>query len=362
MEYEVKGMQLGVRVKEHYTEDELTMLVNIAHEVETGEGVFEPDHSLALALYSLCSAYGDATAMNNYGWMTLNGMGTKKNTDTAIKAFEDAAARGLPLAMVNLGNIYESMDECAAADFGEYKKVDNVIYLNRDTLDENKYTDYKKAFEWYKKAYECGSLKGAFNYATMFHYGRGIRKNYRKAYEVFARLYEMGYPGAAFYVGLYHQEGFYVKKDYDVARHCYIVGATAGDRYCYNQLGVIYGVGLGVKKDVNFAFDYYKTAAELGDALSAANIGWCYESGVGVTADIVEARAWYEKAAKDGEEHGTEALERLDSYKEILSPKETKIMEEYYRYIEIDEGEWTGVSEDAPNKIRESLLRIIEKL
>jgi TPR repeat protein len=362
VEYDVKEMQIGVRVKERYTDDELAMLVNIAHEVETGEGVFEPDHGLALALYSLCAAYGDATAMNNYGWMVLNGMGAAKNTDTAIKAFEDAAARGLALAMVNLGNIYENMDECVAADFGEYKKVDNVIYLHSDELSENKYTDYKKAFEWYKKAYKLGDLRGAFNYANMLHHGRGVRKNYRKAYEVFSRLFEIGYPGAAFYVGLYHQEGLHVEKDYDVARHCYIVGATGGDRYCYNQLGCIYGLGLGVKKDVNFAFDYYKTAAELGDALSAANVGWCYESGVGVTADIVAAREWYEKAAKEGEEHAIEAVERISGYYSVLTLKERKTMEKHYRYVKIDDNGWNGVSADAGDEIRKSLLPIIAKV
>lgn len=134
-----------MRVKERYTDDELAMLVAIAHEVETGESVFEPDHGLALALYSLCAAYGDATAMNNYGWMVLNGIGVAKNIDVAIQAFEDAAVRGHALAMVNLGNIYENMNGCAEADFGEYEKIYNVIYLNRNAPVESKYTDYKKS-------------------------------------------------------------------------------------------------------------------------------------------------------------------------------------------------------------------------
>jgi TPR repeat protein len=362
--YITKGaekIELGVRVKEHYTNDELTMLVNIAHEVETGKGVFKSDHGLALALYSFCASHGDAMAMNNYGWMILNGMGVTKDTDVAIKAFEGAAAKGLALAMVNLGNIHENMNEYSETDF-EDKKTDNETYLNRKGLIDSKYTDYKKAFAWYKRAYELGDLKGAYNYANMLHYGRGVRKNYKEAYEVFERLFKIGYPGAAFYIGLYHQEGFHVKRDYGFARHCYIIGATAGDRSCYNQLGCIYGLGLGVKKDVNFALDYYKTAADLGDALSAVNVGWHYETGAGVIADIVTAREWYEKAAKEDEEQGIKALERIDKYYSALAPKEIMTVEKHYKHIEIDKDEWIGVSADADDEIRETLLPIIEKV
>jgi hypothetical protein len=129
MDYVVKGMQLRVRVKDRYTAEELVMLVDVAHAVETGEGVFEPDHELALALYSLCAAHGDAVAMNNYGWMALNGMGMAKDTDTAIKALEGAASRGLTLAMVNIGNIYENADDYVEASFGKYRKDGNAFRL-----------------------------------------------------------------------------------------------------------------------------------------------------------------------------------------------------------------------------------------
>jgi TPR repeat protein len=240
--------------------------------------------------------------------------------------------------------------------------IAHVIYLHSDEHGKSKYTDYKKAAEWYKKAYELGNLKGAFNYANMLHYGRGVRRNHKKAYELFARLFDIGYPGAAFYVGLYNQEGYCVKKDYGVARHCYIVGATAGDPYCYNQLGRIYGLGLGVRKDVNFAFDYYMTAAELGDALSATNVGWSYETGAGVIPDIAAACKWYAKAAREGEEHAIEALKRLDGYKSALTLKEFKTVEKYYRYIEMGEDGWTGVGGDAPDEVRKSLLPVVERV
>ena len=34
----------------------------------------------------------------------------------------------------------------------------------------------KKAVEWYKKAMENGSLKAAYNYATMLHFRKGLKR------------------------------------------------------------------------------------------------------------------------------------------------------------------------------------------
>jgi len=300
MEYSVDKINLDIRLKNNYTDDELTLLVNIGHSLETGNSLFEPDHGLALAVYGLAAQNGDATAMNNYGWMVLNGLGTPKNIDKAISAFEDAASKGNTTAMVNLGNIYENLENNAEAEFGNFNIINNSNFINLRVSNISEHVDYKKAVKWYKKAAENGNAKGAYNYALMLHDGRGIRKNRKKAFDIFYKLYKIRFLESAFFLGVYYQEGFGVSKNYDLARKYYINGATLGDIYCYNQLGTMYAKGLGVKQDFNFALEYYNTAAELGDSLSMANIGWMYLNGDGVAQNYKEAVKWYERAIEKG--------------------------------------------------------------
>jgi len=300
MEYPIGKISLNIRIKDYYSEDEMDLLVDIGHSLETGNTLFEPDHNLALAVYGLAAQKGNATAMNNYGWMILNGYGTLKDIGKAISAFEDAASRGSITAMVNLGNVYENLENYVEAEFDNFKIIGNAIFMTQRVSVENEYVDYKKAVKWYRKAMENGSAKGAFNFANMLHFGKGIRKNRKKALDIFRNLYNIHYPGSAFYIGLYHQEGFVVKKDYNLARRFYINGATFGDVDCYNQLGMMYAKGLGVKQDFNFAFEYYYIAAEGGDSLAMANIGWMYLNGDGVVQDYKEAVKWYEKACENG--------------------------------------------------------------
>jgi TPR repeat protein len=300
MNDQILDIRLSVLVKDSYTIGELDELCGIAHMIETGESLFKSDHALALSIYDLCARYGHAVAINNLGWMILNGMGADKDVNKAILAFEDSAKRGCALAMVNLGNIYENMENCAEAEFGDYRKSGNVIYLKRTDATENELTDYAKAAEWYKKAYEAGNAKGAFNYATMLHFGRGIEKNHKAAFEIFDRLRGIDYLEAYFYMGLYYQEGLAVQQNYETARRFYTIGATKGDAYSYNQLGQMYAEGLGVKQDYKFAFEYYTLAHEGGDNLAAANIGWMYYNGLGVEQDYGKAFEWTNKAVSDG--------------------------------------------------------------
>jgi hypothetical protein len=313
MEYQTGEVKLDIRIKDHYTDDELTLLVNIGHSLETGSSLFEPNHSLALGVYGLAAKSGDAIAMNNYGWMTLNGLGTSKDIGKAISAFEDAASRGYTVAMVNLGNIYANLEDYVEAEFGDLKIVGDAIFLTQRVSIENEYVDYNKAAKWYRRAMEYGNAKGAFNYANVLFAGRGVQKNRKKAFNIFSNLFEIGHPGSAFYLGLYHQQGFIGKRNYDLARRFYIIGATSGDVNCYNQLGVMYAKGLGVKRDFSFALEYYSIAAEGGDSLSMANIGWLYLNGDGVSQDYKEAFMWFNRAFEKGFKLETESAGPLNT-------------------------------------------------
>jgi ADP-ribosylglycohydrolase/TPR repeat protein len=284
-------IKLKVRLKNYYPSVQLDMLVDIGRLLQTGSGLFEENHKMALAMYEIAAAYGEPEAMHNYGWMAVNGLGMPKNIDKAISMFENAASNGAIEALINLGNIYENMNNCS----------------------DNEHVNYKKAAECYKEAMKDGNEKGAFNYACLLHFGKGIRKNYKKAFSIFSELFDKKFLKAYFYMGLYYQNGFAVKKDYDIARRFYINGANLGDRYCCNQLGFLYANGYGVKQNFSSALKYYKIAAENGDSLAKSNIGLMYQEGEGVEQDYAEAVKWYKEAISSGFEIEQESADTLNS-------------------------------------------------
>jgi hypothetical protein len=214
--------------------------------------------------------------------------------------------------MVNLGNIYENLNNMTAP-----------------------FTDFGKACYWYKRAADLGSYKGMFNYANMLHYGRGVRKNYKRAFAYFSEVanfanelerldihdYQDEYQDVWFYLGLYCENGFVMGRDYGAAFQYYARGAELGDAYCYTQMGRMYALGLGVAQKPIRAFACYQEAMKRGDVLAKTNVAYCYEVGQGVKADLKEAMRLYREAADEGEPHAMEAVERLGEEHPELLPK-----------------------------------------
>lgn len=283
--------KLTVKTQTQWNEEELDLLVRLGNALEDGY-VFEQDYEAAYELYSIAADARDDRALNSLGWLTQNGLGTKKEADAARYLYLAAAMRGNTTAMVNLGNGYEQ---------GLFDGEPN----------------YHKAVRWYWKAAIEKDPDGLFNYANCYHHGWGVEENHEKAFEIFKAMADKGYSQAAFYVGLYYQDGLAGEQNYELARKYYEQGAQDDDMYCYNQLGTLYGQGLGVEKDVQKAIEYYRKAAELGDTLAYANIGWFYETGETGEPDLDEAMKWY----KTGEDMGDEVCE--EQVQRMLDPEGT---------------------------------------
>lgn len=280
-------MELENLINKDMAEVNAKLLTRMGYAFEKGN-TFLQNYEMALRCYELAAQYGDVQAVNNLGWLTLNGFGVERNTEKATEFFLRAAKKRNSTAMVNLGNLYES-----------------------GTLGGQ--PDYKQAYFWYKKAADEGDPVGLFNYANCFHHGWGVRKNRKKAFSIFEMLaveWDETEPDICFYMGLYYQEGYAVARDYTAALGWYEMGAYQDDMRCFNQLGVMYAKGLGVPKDIVKAMEYYQKAAELGDTLAYANVGWLYESSKEFK-NMDAALEWYRKGAAEGEEHSVEAMERL---------------------------------------------------
>jgi TPR repeat protein len=259
-------------------------LVELGYRLEKGRD-FDQDYGKAMELYTLASAEGNSTAMNNIGWLYLNGLGVNHNLEAAVQWFEKAAKCGNTRAMTNLGNVCEG--------YG---------------LDDEGKLDYKGAVKWYAQAAQLGDPKAKLNLGNLYHYGHGVRKNYRKAAEIYEELAISGDIKGYFYMGLYLQNGFHFKQNYDAARCFYEMAAAGNDSLSMLNLGVMYGKGLGVEVDQQKALYWYTQAAERGDTLAYVNIGWFFENGLAVEQNYEQAIYWYKKGAEAREPHAMNNL------------------------------------------------------
>ena len=279
-------------------------LVELGYRLEKGHD-FDQDYGKAMELYTLAGAEGNSTAMNNIGWLYLNGLGVNRNLKAAVEWFEKAAQYDNTRAMINLGNICEG--------YGR---------------DDESNPDYKGAMKWYTKATQLGDQKAKLNLGNLYHYGHGVRKNYRKAAEIYKELAMSGYTEGYFYMGLYFQKGFHFKQNYDAARYFYEMGAAANDSLSMMNLGAMYGKGLGVEVDHQKALYWYIEAGKRGDTLAYVNIGWFFETGRAVKQDYKLAIDWYKKGAEAREPHAMNNLGAM--YERGLGVKKDQKKAEYW--------------------------------
>jgi hypothetical protein len=135
------------------------------------------------------------------------------------------------------------------------------------------------------QAADTGYAPALYGLATLFLFGKAVRKDFSK--------------GAALLKKAAAQH--YAPAEYDLA--------------------VSYESGKGVKKDPRKAFLYYCRAARNGDRDSQTEVARCYYWGIGTTKNRAKAMEWYGKAAAAGNEeakrtlatgsaHGDEAAKR----------------------------------------------------
>lgn len=279
-------------------------LVELGYRLEKGHD-FDQDYGKAMELYTLASAERNSAAMNNIGWLYLNGLGVNRNLKAAVEWFEKAAQYGNTRAMINLGNICE--------EYG---------------LDDEGNPDYKGAMKWYTEAVRLGNLRAKLNLGNLYHCGHGVRKNYRKAAEIYKELATSGYVEGCFYMGLYFQNGFHFKQNYDAARCFYEIGAAGNDALSMMNLGAMYSKGLGVEVDHQKALYWYTEAGKRGDTLAYVNIGWFFETGLAVEQDYKLAIDWYKKGAEAREPHAMNNLGAM--YERGLGVKKDQKKAEYW--------------------------------
>lgn len=213
--------------------------------------------------------------------------------------------------------------------------------------------DYAEALKWAKESARRGNSLGMYNFAVLYKYGYGMKKDLSKAQEYFTkaasgleRLCSSGNIRAGYALGYMYYNGDGVKADKKKAFKNFELAAEKGDFLAQYNIGMMLASGDGVPKNRKKAVSWLKKAAEnkytpalyqLGvQALLAKpkpdykeavknfafaavkdhpdaqySLGVIYEYGKGTKPDLVKALGWYQKAAALGHKKAIVKLEKI---------------------------------------------------
>jgi len=170
----------------------------------------------------------------------------RKDFAEARRLYDRAAAAGYPMALNNIGGMYEG---------GDGVRVDNA-----------------EAARWYRKAVEAGEPIAMVDLGWLEEMGRGVPRDCAEAVRLYETAVQAGIPSAMNNLGLLYLRGQCVRRDYNEARRLFEQGIALGDAACMNGMGVIYNEGDGVARNVSLARQWYEKAAALGDHEARQNL------------------------------------------------------------------------------------------
>ena len=177
---------------------------------ETGEGA-KADEAEAARWFRKAALQGNVEAQYHLALLVSKGAkGLKQDWPTALKLFQDAAAKGHASAMNALGRAYQTGTGTTA--------------------------DPAKAAEWYAKAVEEKLPDAENNLGMLYLEGKGVTRDLAQAFRLFERA------------------------------------AAQNDPWGLNNLGGMYEMGWGTTVDKAKALDYYKRARAAGNIAAQKNV------------------------------------------------------------------------------------------
>jgi hypothetical protein len=203
-------------------------------------------------------------------------------TQNIVSLYAEAAKTRNPLALNNLGIIYE-------------------IALGVDQ-------DYKLARELYIYAAQSNCAEAQYYLARMLEHGKGGNKNPKAALRYYTFSAGAGFTPAQNDLGFIYLRGLLgVKKDPQKAFNLFLLASHKNDSYAQNSLGMMYEGGKFVSKDYEMAEHFYTLSANQGLSLGQFNLADLYES----LGNIEKAIECYVRASEQGNKKATKALARL---------------------------------------------------
>lgn len=162
------------------------------------------------------------------------GYGTKRNAEKAIHYFEIAAKQNSPIALRELGYLYQ-------------RSADN-----------------SKAVESFKKAADAGDTFSAYQYAKIALSAKDTISDKKEAIVYLVKAAEAGIPQAQCDLGTFYYQGKYVTKDQATATQLFTKAAIKGWGLAQWNLALCYIDGNGVARDYDQALYWLGEASTKG--------------------------------------------------------------------------------------------------
>ena len=216
----------------------------------------------------------------------------------ALKALQQRAAAGDADAQCGLGKQYEFAlgvpEDDKQAAFWLQKSAEQGEVLAQVELGVvfDKMQDYAQALIWYRKAAEQGNARAEFNLGLAYQYGESVPKDMAQAIAWYRKAADQGDAIAQSELGVAYEQGAGIPQDYTQAADWYRKAAEQGLAEAQYGLGFLYRNGKGVPKDDTQATTWMLKAAEQGETKAQFNLGVCYLNGAGVNRDFNEGYFW----------------------------------------------------------------------
>jgi TPR repeat protein len=152
-----------------------------------------------------------------------------------------------------------------------------------------------------------------YNLAVMHLRAEVPQPDRQLALRLLTRAAEGGFVTAQFMLAQSLENGVFGARDLVLAHRWYEVAALSGSVDAQVAMGTAHYLGRGARKDAAEAARWYREAANGGDVGAMYLLASMYEQGYGVAQDLRLARYWYDIAARNGDEAAPGKLKEVDA-------------------------------------------------
>lgn len=188
--------------------------------------------------YFLKAANSNYTvAQATLGFLYAEGIGVEKDKKKAIELYKQAADQGNGDALLNLGVMYYTGDgvtkdvEKAVEYFSKVSPTEKPAvakYLGDIYLNEAKFKDAQKAYNYYVLAAQSGDIGAYHILGTMYQNGTHMNRDMTEAIKFYSYAASKGYTPSQYALGAIYANADGVERDNSKA-HAYLSLAAAKD-------------------------------------------------------------------------------------------------------------------------------------
>ncbi len=166
----------------------------------TGGNGFGKNYAEGVRYFKFAAERGNAIAQKNLAIAYQNGMGVKRDLNTALHWYEKAADQGNVGAMRAIGQIYKRAKR------------------------------YREAAQWHAKGARRGDKYSQSELGWLYENGKGVKKDYKKAFKFYTKAAKQGEPVAQYYLAVMYYNGRGVKRNLKMAKRWMTTCARQGDK------------------------------------------------------------------------------------------------------------------------------------